>query len=1309
MEERRKWKSMRNRKRWAQASAFAVLSAGLLAGSMYVRTDAAEENLAQNGSFEDGKLTGWTENSWCLSGGAVSNVLEKDGDVAPTEGSYFLKHEGKGNGAQITQNLTLKEGQEYWLTGDLYQTVADSLSIGFQEVEGKTDQGQEKAQSKNFSETGKWVEHAVRFTMWDDSKNDSKIFTWINAGATGYVDDIVLKEAPDYSDLEAAIADTETQLGSAGFTEESEKAIKEVLAEARDLADPYNVESADKTQDDVDQMTKDLKEAVANADTEDEPELIEGKGTYYIDAQKGDDSNDGTSEDKAWKTFENVKRLRLNGGGKVLLKAGCTWNGEQFLLQESKGTKDEPIIVGRYGEGDDPVINGQGNPWQTDVNAPKEDVAVVHILDCEYVTVENLEVTNWESDEADLMNDPDNAFQSQYASPSAMEEFDPTVRNQQSKYLLTAILVENNSKGDLAGITVQNNYVHDVNGRMEPGGKKGTGGILALVTGSNNPSSFVDLEIIGNRVENICHQGIYMESSYASRDLVGSQQAGSDAWKGWKDVYVADNWVNEIAGDGIVLINVDGGVAEKNLVTATANGDWNYSRNPAHAAIWMWDCNNVTMQYNEAAYTESYQDGMAFDFDYGNQNVMYQYNYSHDNKGGFWMSCPGPNYTVNAVARYNVSVNDGLFDGARIIRIGERGSIGNQFYNNTMYWDHGYEVNAVEQATWGNPPSSGTDVYNNIFCGDSSMFINNDGVNYSHNLVFGGVEEVYPFDEDANAVVADPGFVEAGKYTTGSYADGKVTLGDPAGFRLTAESPCIDAGREYMEVPNGLPEGASAIFNFDKVKDELVDTHITLEYKDYDGNAVPYADGKYDIGAFEFQGEAQPAQADTSYLEALIDMVDSYDAEDYPSGAFSSLKQYVDNVKGWLENTSVNQATADAYAAAIEAKLQALYGTNILAEYKTSAANDNSGFEAEGTDWGVWQSEVSVSSEQARTGSNSLKIVQKNASQTAYSEIGNVPVTANTTYVLEGYLYCTGDEAANVKLEAKHHNNVTGSGDIKLGNAVAEDQAGEAGWRKVTLEFTTKGYNKISISVNSDIPTVYLDDVTLYEKGAITGAVDTAKLEQAIADSSTPEHEADYYTEESWAAYEQAMMDARLALVDVSLTQDEVDARADALTKAFEGLTKAEPEPVPVDKSELQKLYETYSAMEQGDYTDESWNAFQAALTDAKSVLDNEAATEEDVANAVADLKAAFDGLKETETDPGDDDDDKPGTGDDNKPGTGGNAGGNGTSGNGSASGSGSTGAVQTGDTAELPLMAGVCVIALMAAGAVIVLRRRAR
>ena len=48
--------------------------------------------------------------------------------------------------------------------------------------------------------------------------------------------------------------------------------------------------------------------------------------TYYIDAQNGNDSNDGTSESAAWKTFANVDDLTLTEGDQVLLKAGCTWN-----------------------------------------------------------------------------------------------------------------------------------------------------------------------------------------------------------------------------------------------------------------------------------------------------------------------------------------------------------------------------------------------------------------------------------------------------------------------------------------------------------------------------------------------------------------------------------------------------------------------------------------------------------------------------------------------------------------------------------------------------------------------------------------------------------------------------------------------------------------------------------------------------------------------------------------------------------------------------------------------------------------------
>ena len=85
--------------------------------------------------------------------------------------------------------------------------------------------------------------------------------------------------------------------------------------------------------------------------------------TYYIDAQNGNDSNDGTSESAAWKTFANVDDLTLTEGDQVLLKAGCTWNSEKLFIENAKGTDPNPVVIGKYGDGADPVINGNGNPW----------------------------------------------------------------------------------------------------------------------------------------------------------------------------------------------------------------------------------------------------------------------------------------------------------------------------------------------------------------------------------------------------------------------------------------------------------------------------------------------------------------------------------------------------------------------------------------------------------------------------------------------------------------------------------------------------------------------------------------------------------------------------------------------------------------------------------------------------------------------------------------------------------------------------------------------------------------------------------
>ena len=70
-----------------------------------------------------------------------------------------------------------------------------------------------------------------------------------------------------------------------------------------------------------------------------------------------------------------------------------------------------------------------------------------------------------------------------------------------------------------------------------------------------------------------------------------------------------------------------------------------------------------------------------------------------------------------------------------------------------------------------------------------------------------------------------------------------------------------------------------------------------------------------------------------------------------------------------------------------------------------------------------------------------------------------------------------------------------------------------------------------------------------------------------------------------------------------------------------------EIEPIAVDKSALNTEL-ALEVTEQGDYTESSYNAYLEKLAAAKSVLADEAATQDSVDKAAADLTAAREGLK---------------------------------------------------------------------------------
>ena len=62
--------------------------------------------------------------------------------------------------------------------------------------------------------------------------------------------------------------------------------------------------------------------------------------TYYVDSKSGSDSNDGTSESKAFKTLDKVNDLDLEPGDTVLLKKGSV-----FENQALKFTKKTAVLL----------------------------------------------------------------------------------------------------------------------------------------------------------------------------------------------------------------------------------------------------------------------------------------------------------------------------------------------------------------------------------------------------------------------------------------------------------------------------------------------------------------------------------------------------------------------------------------------------------------------------------------------------------------------------------------------------------------------------------------------------------------------------------------------------------------------------------------------------------------------------------------------------------------------------------------------------------------------------------------------------
>ena len=291
----------------------------------------------------------------------------------------------------------------------------------------------------------------------------------------------------------------------------------------------------------------------------------------------------------------------------------------------------------------------------------------------------------------------------------------------------TGVHIVSDGFGVMHHIHLTNLFVHDVNGDL----RKNTEGCgIYFENRGGNGSCFDDLLFENCHLVRTDRNGICQRNGARAHSL---------------HVVIRGNLLEDIGGDGIKLWGSNGGLIEHNILHGGRTRCDDYA-----AGIWPFDCDDTVIQFNEVSGMKGTKDGQGFDSDYLCHRSLFQYNYSHDNDGGFMLICtPGNSYNEDTVIRYNISQNDGV-NSARVFNFGG-GAKNTKVYNNTIYTGAKQNLPLLLFGDWSGGNASGTQFYNNIFYVDGQVTYNwghSTSNSFDCNVFYGG-HNLIPPDEHA--------------------------------------------------------------------------------------------------------------------------------------------------------------------------------------------------------------------------------------------------------------------------------------------------------------------------------------------------------------------------------------------------------------------------------------------------------------------------------------------------------------------------------------------------------------------------------
>ncbi len=236
------------------------------------------------------------------------------------------------------------------------------------------------------------------------------------------------------------------------------------------------------------------------------------------------------------------------------------------------------------------------------------------------------------------------------------------------------------TQGILHGIHIGDVVVHDVTGKPRD---KETG--LLVIAAGTQQAHFDDVSIDGVTA--------YGTSQWAGIMVAGVRRGFPPETSRNTNIVIRNSIVHDVAGDGIVLFQVNKGLIENSAAWHTGMQDTQSIGTPN--AIWTWMCRDCTVRGNEAFLSDSPGvDGGGFDIDYGNDNNVVEDNYGHDTQG-YCVAVFGAGWvTANSVVRNNVCAANGLSprearrQGAVFLATWNAGKIkGLEISGNRIFWN----------------------------------------------------------------------------------------------------------------------------------------------------------------------------------------------------------------------------------------------------------------------------------------------------------------------------------------------------------------------------------------------------------------------------------------------------------------------------------------------------------------------------------------------------------------------------------------------------------------------------------------------